>query len=60
MTDRSHENPQDLHSRPRCLNLHSGGPLGVCRRFADRSLSVSVIEGLPVRLTFMISDRPER
>jgi hypothetical protein len=32
------------------ISLHIG-PLGVCRRFADRSLSVFVIEGLPVRLT---------
>src|ERR1700729_3057504 len=34
------------YSRPHCFSLHTG-PLGVCRRFADRSLSVFVIEGLP-------------
>jgi hypothetical protein len=31
------------YSRPRCLGLHIA-PLGVCRRFADRSLSVFVID----------------
>src|SRR4030081_1030318 len=46
MTDRSHEIPQDL-LRPRCISLHIR-PLGVCSRFADRGLSVFVIEGLPL------------
>src|SRR5258706_16448283 len=30
--------------RPRCLSLHIR-PLGICSRFADRRLSVFVIEG---------------
>jgi hypothetical protein len=34
------------NSGPRCLSLHVG-PLGVCRRLADRSISVFVIAGLP-------------
>jgi hypothetical protein len=32
------------YSRPHCLSLHIR-PLGICSRFADRGLSVFVIEG---------------
>jgi hypothetical protein len=34
------------YPRPRYLSLHIR-PLGICSRFADRGLSVFVIEGLP-------------
>ena len=45
MTDRSHEiSEDDLRSLVRCLSLHIR-PLGICSRFADRRLSVFVIEG---------------
>jgi hypothetical protein len=40
------------YSRPRCLSLHIR-PLGICSRFADRGLSVFMIEGLPVRPNFL-------
>jgi hypothetical protein len=35
------------YPRPRCLSLHIR-PLGICSRFADRGLSVFVIEGPPL------------
>jgi hypothetical protein len=46
------------YSRPRCLSLHIR-PLGICSRFADRGLSVFVIENLPMRSNFWHA-RPPR
>jgi hypothetical protein len=45
------------YSRPRCLSLHIR-PLGICSRFADRGLSVFVIESLPVRSNFFGAPGP--
>jgi hypothetical protein len=52
MTDRSHEIPQDLRILVRVVSACIR-PLGICSRFADRGLSVFVIEGLPVRSNFL-------
>jgi hypothetical protein len=52
MPDRSHEIPQDLRNLVRVVSACTLGLWGICSRFADRGLSVFVIEGLPVRSNF--------